>query len=50
MRRLVVEFSLKGLAEAERELFRFLTKVKSLEMVQILRAVPGSAPRYTGSR
>jgi hypothetical protein len=41
MRRLVVEFSLKGLAEAERELFRFLTKVKSVEMVQILKAVPG---------
>jgi hypothetical protein len=41
MRRLVVEFSLKGLAEAQGESSPLLTKVKSLEMLQILKMVPG---------
>jgi hypothetical protein len=41
MRRLVVELSLKGLAEAEGESSLLHMKVKSFEMLQILKMVPG---------
>ncbi len=41
MRRLVVEFSLEGLATSEGESSALLTKVKTFEMLQILKMVPG---------
>ncbi|MGA2663402.1 MAG: helix-turn-helix domain-containing protein [Nitrososphaerales archaeon] len=41
MRRLVVEFSLKGLAESQGESALLHGKVKSFEMLQILKMVPG---------
>ena len=41
MRRLVVEFSLKELAKSEGETSPLLTKVKSFEMLQILKMAPG---------
>jgi predicted DNA binding protein len=41
MRRLVVEFSLEGLAASEGESSALLTKVKTFEMLQILKMVPG---------
>ena len=41
MRRLVVEFSLEELAKSQGESASLLTKVKSFEMLQILKMVPG---------
>jgi predicted DNA binding protein len=41
MRRLVVEFSLKELAKSEGETSPLLTKVKSFEMLQVLKMAPG---------
>lgn len=41
MRRLVVEFSLEELTASEGESSAFLTKVKTFEMLQILKMVPG---------
>lgn len=41
MRRLVVEFSLKELAKSEEGSSSLLLKVKSFEMLQILKMVPG---------
>jgi len=41
MRRLVVEFSLEGLAASGGESSAILTKVKTFEMLQILKMVPG---------
>lgn len=41
MRRLVVEFSLEGLATSEGGLSALLTKVKTFEMLQILKMAPG---------
>ena len=41
MRRLVVEFPLEDLAKSQGESASLLTKVKSLDMLQILKMVPG---------
>jgi hypothetical protein len=41
MRRLVVEFPLEELAKSEEGSFSLVLKVKSLEMLQILKMVPG---------